>query len=259
MKEVEAAKFEQAVAPIKGLTVALATAPLTHILPSGLGQAGRFSSTYIFSGAHFQVEPLTGKSVSPTISVKAGLLYLAPAPVGIVPPELYQISPSWIRNIVGVDFKGQESIGAKGSEARVRVFQSEEAERRIIGLVLKDYTWPGTPHNLAFINTADLVQIRYFLLATTTTQARTPAALAAVEAELAKRPVAAGPVVNPLNPVPVPNPLGVGPDKLVNPYGVAPQVTFPTNKIRPIASRAVASAKNGQILNGELVTELADP
>lgn len=253
-EEVEKAKREQAIAPLKGTLLALSTVPATSMLPAGVSSiAGAKVSQYVFNAFHFQIS-MEGKAVAPKLGPKGFATYLAPAPIGVVPPELFQLNPSFLHQAIGGNVPGQETAGLKASSVRERVFLSEQAELRIIATVLKDYTYPGTPKDLSAITTAELVRLQQFLHTTATTQARTPAALNAINAELAQRGNNALPAEGtqaPAIPSPqAPPPPGAGP--------IAPGSNHPY-LFKPVNALALAIKKLASGIDLQLVQNFADP
>jgi hypothetical protein len=282
--EVKESKHEQALAPIKGLvTSAAAVGPgITLMHAEGLGgDLLRGVSKY---GGGVAIEP-TPKGPRPVIGKFSFATFLLPAPAGIVPPELMQIQPSWLQTITPNWVPGQELAGIKASSARERVFESERAERAIIHAVLQDYTYPGTPQDLAKFTTDQLAAMRDFLKTTSTTQARSPAALNALNAELLSRPYLAlpsedavsripSPTEGPLGLLPSPNgtqapafsgqsvfgqPFGIGSFGTLPPLIPQPVANISADKIEPSNTRQQEAKKRAPTLLKGILSESADP
>ncbi len=85
----------------------------------------------------------TGTKATPTatgparITITKGTVYTAflPAPYGYVPPEFYGLHPSFTEKELGVRIPGAETLGFRGSQARVDVYNAaahvEQIKRQI--------------------------------------------------------------------------------------------------------------------------------
>ena len=230
---------------------ALSTMSYGGLIPDLFRGASKYGA-----GVHFEPRPT---SFSPKIGAFSFATFLAPAPVGIVPPELYQVNPSWLRNDVTGDIPAQEFLGVKVNETREKVFLSERAERTIIHAVLKDYSITGRVQDLSVFTTAELVAMRDFLRATEKTQFRSPLALNALNAEINTRPNDALPVEGTGITV-IPSPTdprfaSVTPQQVQEIRGGG----FNPSSVRPLMLTAMAVIKASEFLRRELLTERADP
>lgn len=127
---IDQAQRDKLVATLKAAGIGSAANYVNYKANAPGGPLAQTALQNLFTGTKATPTP-TGPAL---VRVTKGTLYGAflPAPYGYVPPETYGLHPSFTEKAIGGRIPGGASLGFRGSDARVAVYEAKERVAAIL-------------------------------------------------------------------------------------------------------------------------------